>query len=358
MLVVRSSHPHEVTCMTEIILNNILSPAVLFFVLGLIAVFVKSDLKFPAALSETLSIYLLIAIGLKGGIELAHYAWDDLMRPIGGTLLLSVIIPLVTFGICRGVRIDRINAAALAATYGSVSIVTYGAALAVLEHMNISYETFMNAMVVILESPAIFISVLLLRYLDTQGKSDSPPPLSPKKELPSGMPSFQSRKAQQFLHIIKESLVGKSILLMVGALVIGYVVPEVAATKIKPLFIDMYPSVLILFLLGMGLTAGERLSEVRPLGMRVVLLATFFPLLFGSIGVFIGSWSGLSIGGMALMGVLGASASYIAAPAAIRTSIPQANPAMYLGMSLGITFPFNLIIGLPLFVQLAQWLGA
>ncbi len=209
-----------------------------------------------------------------------------------------------------------------------------------------AFEPFMHAMVVILESPALFISILLLRARETNAR-----------EVPiNDLFPMRTQKAH-FGHIVKESLVGKSVLLMVGALCIGMIVPESGEQIIRPLFIDLYKSVLILFLLGMGLMAGERLAEVREMGLRVLFLAIIFPMLFGSLGVLVGYVVGLSTGGMALMGVLGASASYIAAPAAIRSSIPQANPAMYIGMSLGITFPFNLIIGMPLFIQMAQGLG-
>jgi hypothetical protein len=320
---------------------------VLFFVLGLIAAIVQSDLKFPAALSETLSMYLLIAIGLKGGLQLSHYSLSDLLKPIGGTLLLGVCIPVIVYVICQLVRLDVYNAAALAATYGSVSIVTYGAAVSILEHQQMTFEPFMHAMVVILESPAIFISILLLRARETK-----------TQEHPQAGNVFPLRTSKaKFGHIVTESLVGKSVLLMVGALCVGMLVPQSGEEVIRPLFIDLYKSVLILFLLGMGLMAGERLAEVRDMGIRVLVLAIFFPMLFGSLGVLVGYVIGLSPGGTALMGVLGASASYIAAPAAIRSSIPQANPAMYIGMSLGITFPFNLIIGMPLFIQMAQGLG-
>lgn len=317
--------------MLNIAVQNLLSPAVLFFVLGLIAALFKSNLKFPPALSDTLSIYLLIAIGLKGGLELSEYSLLDISRPLLGTLLLGVITPILGYYICRRFNIDPSNAAALAATYGSVSIVTFGAMTAFLTDAGIEFEKFMTAMVVVLESPAIIIAMLI--YAGTMHKKFS---LHPS--------------------ILKESLFGKSILLMVGSLIVGLIGGHSALPVIKPLFVDLYKSVLILFLLGMGIMAGERLAELKRAGLKLASIAILLPLLFGTLGVFIGYLSGLSVGGSAVMGILGASASYIAAPAAIRESIPDANPSYYVGTAIGITFPFNLVLGIPLFIELARYI--
>jgi hypothetical protein len=313
----------------EIVLQNIVSPAVLFFVLGIVAAAVKSDLKFPQALSDTLSIYLLIAIGLKGGLELSHYQLSDLVGPLAGTLALGVITPIVTVWVCRKIGFDFSNAAALAATYGSVSIVTYGAMTNFLVESKVTYESFMTAMIVVAESPAIFIAVLLYAWSKTK--------------------TLKIDKA-----ILRESLFGKSILLMIGGLLVGFVCGENAVPIVKPLFIDLYKSVLILFLLGMGIMAGEKLVEVKKVGFKLIGIALALPLLFGLLGIGIGTLVGLSVGGTAVMAILGASASYIAAPAAIRQSIPEAAPSIYLGASLGITFPFNLLVGIPLFIELAK----
>lgn len=339
--------------MEHIIIQNLTSPAVLFFVLGLIAALAKSDLKFPPALSETLSIYLLAAIGLKGGIELAGHSWSTIAAPMAGTLFLGASIPLLTFAVCRWSKLDRKNAAALAATYGSVSIVTYGAAAAYLDQVGLSYESYMSAMVVVLESPAIFVSLLILRWLEAKESGTQKPSYAlgiVAHPFSSGNKGFDPR-------LVKESLFGKSILLMMGAMLAGLIAGKDALPVVKPLFIDLYPSVLMLFLLGMGITAGERLAEIKTHGVKLIVLAVSFPLVFGALGVWVGHMCGLSTGGMMLMGVFGASSSYIAAPAAIRHSVPDANPSIYLGMSLGITFPFNLIVGLPLYEQFAQWLS-
>ncbi|MEW9053203.1 MAG: sodium-dependent bicarbonate transport family permease [Neobacillus sp.] len=331
--------------MAEIISNNLLSPAILFFVLGLLAATVKSDLKFPKGLSESLSIYLLVAIGLKGGIELSHHAGHDLLKPIIGALFLGTFIPVMTIIVCRLVKLDVKNSVALGATYGSVSIVTFAAAISFLGMANIEYESFMTAIVVLLESPAIIVSLILFHWLQLE-------------KVPANtlgiVPASMNFHGLINMHIIKESLFGKSILLLTGSLAIGYFVGHNGIPIIKPLFIDLYQSILVIFLLGMGLTAGERLSEVRKYGWKLIGLAIIFPVFFGIVGLLIGKLADLSLGGLFLMGILAASSSYIAAPAAIKSAVPGANPSIYLGLSLGITFPFNLTIGLPLYFEMAK----
>ncbi|MCP8615370.1 sodium-dependent bicarbonate transport family permease [Salirhabdus salicampi] len=334
--------------MNEIVLQNLLSPVVLFFILGILAALCKSDLKFPSGLSEGLSIYLLIAIGIKGGVELSHYSIESVIGPITGTLFLGSIIPFITLFIMKCLKIDLYNSIGIAATYGSISIVTYGAALSFLDKNGTSYEGFMNALVVLMESPAIIISLLLLKVLEN------------KKELASY--SFQNfgfvSPSVKFLDnkVWRETIFGKSILLLLGSLIIGLVLGERSVPMVKPLFFDLYDSILILFLLNMGLVAGQRLPEVKKYGMKLLLFGLLTPLLFGGLGVIVGNLVGLSIGGTALMGVLAGSASYIAAPAALKTSVPKANPSIYLGLSLGVTFPFNLIVGIPVYYEFATWI--
>ena len=323
--------------MQDIILQNLVSPAVLFFVLGLLAALVKSDLKFPKALSESLSIYLLAAIGLKGGIEMSKHSFATIAWPTVGTIVLGCLVPVLTFLLCRWLVIDRKNSAALAATYGSVSIVTFGAAVQFLQSESIPFESYMTAMVVILETPAILISLIILRTLESREENER-------------------RQRMIDPEVLKESFFGKSIILMVGGMLVGLIAGTSAVPVVKPLFIDLYPSVLVIFLLGMGLVAGERLKEIGAYGVKLILLAVVMPLLWGTLGLVIGYWCGLSTGGMMIMGVLGASASYIAAPAAIKTSIPDANPSIYIGMSLGITFPFNLIFGIPLYLEISKYI--
>ncbi|KIL48291.1 sodium-dependent bicarbonate transport family permease [Jeotgalibacillus soli] len=334
--------------MSEIIIQNLLSPVVLFFVLGIMAALVKSDLKIPSGLSEGLSIYLLIAIGLKGGIELSQYSIEDVIQPIIGALILGSIIPFITLFITRLMKMDLKNSIGLAATFGSVSIVTYGAAISFIEKNGVPYEGFMNALVVIMESPAILVSLLLLKVLENK-KNES--------AMTIRNVGFVSGSARLFdKEVLRESLFGKSVLLLLGSLIIGLILGDRAVPMVKPLFMDLYSSVLILFLLSMGITTGQRLPEVKKHGLKLLLFGMFTPILFGALGVLTGHLAGLSLGGITLMGVLAGSASYIAAPAALKTSVPEANPSIYLGLALGITFPFNLIIGIPVYYEMAKWI--
>ncbi|WP_339146796.1 MULTISPECIES: sodium-dependent bicarbonate transport family permease [unclassified Sutcliffiella] len=332
--------------MAEIIMQNLLSPVVLFFILGLLAAIFKSDLKFPNGLSEGLSIYLLIAIGLKGGIELSQYSLNTVIRPVMATLLIGGAIPFIILFILRFMKIDFKNSIGLAATYGSISIVTYGAAISFLDSNGTGYEGFMNAMVVLMESPAILVSILLMKIIE-KNKITLNIPSHSVGFIPASLVLFDKE-------VMRESLFGKSILLLLGSLFIGLALGEEVIPMVKPLFVDLYNSVLILFLLNMGLIAGQRLPEVRRHGVKLVIFALITPLFLGTLGVLIGSMIGLSLGGATLMGVLAGSASYIAAPAALKTSVPEANPSIYLGLSLGVTFPLNLIIGIPLYYEIAK----
>ncbi|MRX71583.1 sodium-dependent bicarbonate transport family permease [Bacillus lacus] len=334
--------------MFELFTENMLSPVFLFFLLGLFAAFTKSDLTFPKGLSEALSIYLLIAIGLKGGIELSHYSVSEMIRPAAGTLLLGTLIPIGIFiFLLRVLKLEIENAAALSASYGSVSIITYGAAAAFLEKNSVFYEGYMSAMVVLLESPAILISVFLYKLSQKETHSHS-----------TGVLGIVPESSALLDHkVLRESLFGKSILLLTGSLLIGLILGERAVPAVKPLFIDLYSSVLILFILNMGVITGKRLPEALKSGGKLLLFGIVVPAILGVLGTGVGTISGLSIGGAALMGVLAGSASYIAAPAAIKTAVPEANPSLYLGLALGITFPFNLLFGIPLYYEAAKWLS-
>lgn len=335
--------------MLDIVIQNLLSPAVLFFTLGIIAAIVSRDFDLPKGLGEGLSVYLLIAIGLKGGVELSNYSFAAVYKPILGTIFLGTLIPIITLYILRHfLKLDLKNSIGLAATYGSVSIVTYGAAITFLENLAVPYESFMNAMVVVMEIPGILVALLLLGVLEN---NRSP-------QISSRAVGIVAQNPLSFINaeVLKESFFGKSILLLLGSLLIGLTVGVNGLPIIKPLFIDLYQSVLILFLLNMGLLAGKRLTAVRRHGLKLLGFAIVMPIFYGSLGAVVGMLVGLSLGGATLMGVLAASASYIAAPAALRTSVPEADPSIYLGLALGITFPLNLTIGIPLYYTIASWL--
>lgn len=314
---------------------NLLSPMVLAFVMGVVVTLIKSDLKFPAELYTTLSIYLLFAIGLKGGAELAQTSWAVFWQPALATLMLGVGVPLWCYAILRRLgRFDVPNAAALAAHYGSVSAVTFSASLTFLENQAMPAEGFLPTLVAVLEVPGIVVALLLARL---------------------NMPTPAERKPQ-WGPVLHELLVGKSIVLLLGGLAVGWLSGKPGLDQVAPLFVDPFRGVLTLFLLEMGMAAAQRFRDFPKVGVFLLGFGVFIPLAHGALGVWLGQWAGLSLGGSFVLGVLAASASYIAAPAAVRIALPQANPSYYLTAALAITFPFNLTLGLPLYYAWATWL--
>lgn len=318
----------------EAIQANLLSPAALFFALGLIAALSKSDLKFPEPLYVALTIYLLVAIGFKGGVALAEAGLDRVWRPGLAALVLGALIPLWTYPILRFAgRFSPVDSAAIAAHYGSVSAVTFIAATNYLKAVNQPYESHATALLAVMESPAILVGVML-------GK------LAPRQAGAADLTSLRSA--------FHEALCGRSIFLLVGALVIGALCGQPGMAKVEGFFVSPFQGVLALFLLEMGLVAGRRLADLKKVGPFLLGFGIAMPLIHGCIGVWLGRWTGLELGGATLLGVLAASASYIAAPAAIRHSLPDANPTFYLTASLAVTFPFNIALGIPIYYAVAR----
>ena len=314
---------------------NLLSPAVLFFALGLIATFVKSDLKFPEALYVTLTIYLLTALGFKGGVAINEAGIAVVILPALAAMLLGALIPLWTYPLLRHVgKIKPVDAAAIAAHYGSVSAVTFITATNYLKGISEPYENYATAFLAVMESPAIIVGVLLGKMTLQRGSS-----------IFNG--SFKS--------LLREAVFGRSVFLLVGALLVGALCGKAGMDKVEPFFVTPFQGVLALFLLEMGMVAGHRLGDLKKVGPFLVAFGILLPLMHGCIGVLLGKYAGLSLGGTTLMGVLAASASYIAAPAAMRLSLPEANPALYLTPSLAITFPFNITVGIPIYYALAKY---
>jgi hypothetical protein len=315
----------------EAALSNATSPPVLAFVLGLIAVAVKSDLRLPEALYQGLSIYLLLGIGIKGGVALSEANANEVGLPILGTLLLGVTIPVLAFWIVgKLTKLDAINRGALAAHYGSTSLVTFSAALIFLDSQAVQYEGFVTTLLAILEIPGIVVGLMLA-----------------SRGLGRGLNWGES---------LREILTSKSIVLLAGGLFLGLITGATGYEKVEPFFGGLFTGVLALFLLEMGIVAGRRLPDVKKAGVGLVAFSLGFPLLAGTLGVFVGEVTGLSLGGSVVLGVLTASASYIAAPAAVRLALPEASPGVYLTASLGITFPFNLIFGIPIMFALGNLL--
>lgn len=313
---------------------NLLSPAVLFFALGLIAALTKSDLKFPEPLYLGLTIYLLIAIGFKGGVAIADAGLAKVWLPALAAMGLGALIPLWTFPLLRfGGKLSAVDAAAIAAHYGSVSAVTFIAATNYLKAINQPFESYATAFLAVMESPAILVGVVL-------GK------LATRK---AGEASGTSLK-----RAMHEALFGRSIFLLVGALVVGALCGEAGMKKVEPFFVAPFQGVLALFLLEMGIVAGRRLEDLKKVGPFLLGFGIIVPLINGALGVYLGQLTGLELGGATLLGVLSASASYIAAPAAIRMSLPEANPTLYLTSALAITFPFNITLGIPIYLEIAR----
>jgi len=317
---------------------------VYFFLLGVLARLVKSDLRLPEALYETLSIYLLLAIGLKGGVELSKQPLAALAPQVAACMALGFAIPFALFPLLRGLKISRPDAAALAAHYGSVSVVTYAVATAALTRQNIAYESHAALWVAVMEAPGLVAGILLARWgAQARGAAAG-------RRRATGAGTLGA--------LAHDVLFGKSVLLLLGGLTIGAVAGEAGTAPIKAVFIDPFKGVLALFLLELGLVAGGRLAEVRRFGAAILVVGVGVPPVLALAGALVGWALGLSTGGVALVATLAASASYIAAPTAMRIAVPEANAALSITAVLGITFPFNIVLGIPLYIQLAQRLTA
>jgi uncharacterized protein len=307
-------------------------PVVLFFVLGVVAGLLRSDLKIPGSIYEALSIFILLAIGLKGGVELAKHPVGDLVLPGLIIVLVGAIIPLVAFPVLRYIgRMSRADSASIAAHYGSVSVVTFSVGITLLGQEMLEFEGYLIVFLVLLEIPALMIGVILARH--GQGKV-------------------------RWGKLMHEVFFGKSIYLLAGGLVIGFVAGAEGIKPLDKLFFDLFKGVLALFLLEMGLVASTRIAALREYGVFLAGFAMLMPIFSASLGIITGWMLGFSVGGTFLLGTLFASASYIAAPAAMRIAVPEANPALSIGASLGMTFPFNIFLGIPIYLWMAKTIHA
>jgi uncharacterized protein len=313
-------------------LLNLTSPPVLAFALGIIAVSIKSDLRLPEPVYQALSIYLLLGIGIKGGVSLSDSTWSDVALPLLATIALGVVIPVLAFvGLRLTSRLDVVNRGALAAHYGSTSLVTFTAALVFLDTISVSYEGFVTTLLATMEVPGIIVGLLLA----ARGAS----------------------RSVTWSETLREVLTGRSIVLLAGGLGIGAITGASGYAGIEPVFSGLFAGALTLFLLELGIVAGRRLPDLRIGGWPLVAFGLWFPLLAGSLGVIAGQAAGLSLGGATILGVMSASASYIAAPAAVRLALPEASPGIYLTAALGVTFPFNLVLGIPLLHAFSTFLS-
>lgn len=315
-----------------------LDVVVFFFLLGVAARLVGSDLRLPEALYETLALYLLLAIGLKGGVELSKQPVAALAPQVLGCMALGLAIPFVLFPLLRALKVAAADAASVAAHYGSVSVVTFAVATAALAREGIAYESHAALWVAVMEAPGIVAGIVLARW-------------AARREAG---PAERTRWGA----LAHDVLFGKSVLLLIGGLAIGAIAGEAGTAPIRAVFVDPFKGVLALFLLELGLVAGARLAEVRRFGAAVLVVGLGVPPLLALAGAALGTALGLSTGGVAILATLAASASYIAAPTAMRIAVPEANAALSITAALGITFPFNIVIGIPLYIELARRISA
>lgn len=310
----------------ELLQLNLLSPVILCFFLGIAATLVKSDMRFPEQLYHGISIYLLLAIGIKGGVALVSSPGSGVWIALAAATLLSAATPLWSYPVLRYLgRMDKVNAAAVAAHYGSVSVVTFLAGIAFLQAIGETYEGFLPAMVAVMEVPSIIVALLLANHSNGDGQR------------------------QHWTRSLRTVVTGKSVFLLLGGLLIGMISGESGLAQVEAFFVEPFKGVLCLFLLEMGMVASRRFEDLRRVGIFLFLFGILMPLLHALLGIYIGYLCGLSRGGCFILGTLSASSSYIAAPATVRLALPQASPALYLTSSLAITFPFNLTVGIPLY---------
>jgi hypothetical protein len=324
---------------------NLLDPTILFFVFGVLAGTVKSNLEIPPQISRFLSLYLLMALGLKGGFSLAQSGLTaEVATTLGLAVLLAVVIPLISYQLLKR-RLSGFDAAAIAATYGSVSAVTFITTVQYLENQGINFGGHMAAAMALMESPAIIMAVLLANSLRQTAAAGAP--AGGALALPTA-PSFGMGK------VLHESFTDGAQLLLLGAMVIGVVTGEAGEAAMAPFSTDLFKGMLAFFLLDMGLLAARNLGELRGKPLWLLVYALLAPLAHAALALGLAMAAGVTPGNGALLMVLAASASYIAVPAVLRHAIPEAQPALYFGMSLGITFPFNIVVGIPLYVGLAE----
>jgi len=319
-------------------MSSFLDPSILFFVFGVVAGALKSNLEIPQPISRFLSLYLLMALGLKGGFALAHSGINaDVILSILIAVALAVIVPLIGYTFLK-TRISKFDAAAIAATYGSVSAVTFITAAAYLDAHGIAYGGHMAAAMALMESPAIVIAVIIASMVRKQASATT------QVENPGSVGT-----------VLKHALTDGAQILLIGAMIVGLVSGEAGKAAMAPFSVDLFKGMLAFFLLDMGLLAARNFPPLKSLSPWLVAYAVLGPVTHASLALALSTLAGLDAGNTALLMVLAASASYIAVPAALRLALPEANPSLYFGLSLGITFPINILVGIPAYTAIARW---
>ncbi|MGV0102886.1 sodium-dependent bicarbonate transport family permease [Nostoc sp. DSM 114167] len=311
----------------SLVVSNILNPPILFFFLGMTAIFVKSDLEIPPPVPKLLSLYLLFAIGFKGGVELIKSGLNqEVILTLLAAMLMACVVPIYTFFILKW-KLDTYDAAAIAATYGSISAVTFITAGAFLTELGIQYDGYMVAALALMESPAIIVGLILVSIFTADEKREF-----------------------AWSEVLQEAFLNSSVFLLVGSLLIGVLTGERGWHVLEPFTQGLFYGILTFFLLDMGLVAARRIKDLQKTGVFLILFAILIPILNAGIGLAIAKFIGMPRGDSLLFAVLCASASYIAVPAAMRMTVPEANPSLYVSTALAVTFPFNIIVGIPLYL--------
>ena len=315
---------------------NLTSVSILVFALGFVAAQFSANLRLPPQVYDAFTLFFLVAIGLKGGVALAENWSTEMILPIAVSIALGVLIPFAAYGVLGAIsNIDRLNRGSIAAHYGSTSLVTFTAALYFLDSRAVQYEGYLTSLLVVLEIPGIIVGISLAL------RSKSP-----------------AKSASKFSKAVHEVFTGKTVFVLVGATIIGALAGSRGYAPVEPFFSGLLPGLLALFLLHLGHVAGSHLADLRKAGFGLFAFGVFFPLTVGLIGVVVGSVIGLTPGGATVLATLVASASYIAAPAAVSIAVPKANLSLAIAPSIGVTFPFNLTVGIPVYFLAASWLGS
>ena len=331
----------------QLIQSNLLTPIVLFFLFGIIAARIKSDLKIPEAISEFLPIYLLAAIGLHGGLEMRNTGFENMLIPMLVAIGLSLLFTLNHYQILR--RLGKFNifdSYALASTYGAVGAVTFSVGLSFLKNQGVSSEGYLAAILAVLEPVAFILAIFLTnmavaKQIRAKKQSFTTDDTS---DIDVGLQGTKTKLSQ----VLHESVTGKAIVILLGSIVIGYIIGEDGFSSIQIVFDEMFTGAIVIFMIEMGIIAGQRLGDIKKVGVFLIAFSVIMPTFNGIVGVLVATAMGLSLGGAVMFGLLLASASFIAAPAVLRHAIPQANPSLYITSALGITFPYNIIVLLPI----------
>lgn len=336
----------------QLIQSNLLTPIILFFLFGIIAARIKSDLKIPEAISEFLPIYLLAAIGLHGGIEMRNTGFENMLMPMLVAISLSLLFTLNHYQILR--RLGKFNifdSYALASTYGAVGAVTFSVGLSFLKNQGVTSEGYLAAILAVLEPVAFILAIFLTNMAVSKQIKVKKKSFTSDDSSDNDIEVQNKTKLSQVLH---ESLTGKAIVILLGSIIIGYIIGEEGFNSIKIVFDEMFTGAIVIFMIEMGIIAGQRLDDIKKVGLFLTAFAVIMPTFNGIIGVLVASAMGLSLGGAVMFGLLLASASFIAAPAVLRHAIPQAKPSLYITSALGITFPYNIIVLLPIMFTISS----